>query len=127
MRISDWSSDVCSSDLIPAQRIDGGDDGKRVVHPVRARHADGEGQRPAAQFGGDQAAAFPPRADMTCADVRTLAAAEGDDLSGMRPRMADQPVPVRAVERADRRSARSEKHTSELKSLMRISYAVFCF
>src|SRR3546814_18963286 len=43
---------------------------------------------------------------MTCADVRTLAAAEGDDLSGMRPRMADQPVPVRAVERDDRRSAR---------------------
>src|SRR3546814_9795797 len=124
MRISDWSSDVCSSDLdlaargrgfpqyperrrhgggigviafvdqqrrlpadryatpratarqplqigkretrrrqIPAQRIDGGDDGKRVVHPVRARHADGE---------------------------------------------------------------RSEEHTSELQSLMRISYAVFC-
>src|SRR3546814_3976386 len=107
---------------------------------------------------------------MTCADVRTLAAAEGDDLSGMRPRMADQPVPVRAVERDDRRSARlqpfenlafcvgngllrrkefavsgsnpcddrhmgthkagesgrSEEHTSELQSLMRISYDVFC-
>src|SRR3546814_7609426 len=28
--------------------------------------------------------------------------------------------------RADRRSVRSEEHTSELQSLMRISYAVFC-
>src|SRR3546814_4952236 len=62
--------------------------------------------------GGNQAAAFPPRADMARADVRTLAAAEGDDLSHMRPRMADQP--------------RLEEHTSELQSLMRISYAVFC-
>src|SRR3546814_4518344 len=29
--------------------------------------------------------------------------------------------------RRDRRSRRSEEHTSELQSLMRISYAVFCF
>src|SRR3546814_8377181 len=30
------------------------------------------------------------------------------------------------VERADRRAGRSEGHPSELRSLMRISYAVFC-
>src|SRR3546814_9152559 len=30
------------------------------------------------------------------------------------------------VVRSRRRSARSEEHTSELQSLMRISYAVFC-
>src|SRR3546814_1890911 len=30
------------------------------------------------------------------------------------------------VERAERRAQRSEEHTSELQSLMRISYAVFC-
>src|SRR3546814_6829066 len=28
---------------------------------------------------------------------------------------------------ADKKKARSEEHTSELQSLMRISYAVFCF
>src|SRR3546814_3641954 len=32
----------------------------------------------------------------------------------------DNPVPVKAIQR-------SEEHTSELQSLMRISYAVFCF
>src|SRR3546814_9449289 len=32
----------------------------------------------------------------------------------------------RAIERRDHAQARSEEHTSELQSLMRISYAVFC-
>src|SRR3546814_3409723 len=35
-------------------------------------------------------------------------------------------TPMSAVLAARRRSARSEEHTSELQSLMRISYAVFC-
>src|SRR3546814_5976332 len=35
----------------------------------------------------------------------------------------DQPVPI---SRTDRFMVRSEEHTSELQSLMRISYAVFC-
>src|SRR3546814_3201080 len=50
--------------------------------------------------------------------------------TGRRP---DEPVPQplvlrRAVAgaRARRRQDRSEEHTSELQSLMRISYAVFC-
>src|SRR3546814_5435474 len=34
--------------------------------------------------------------------------------------------PVRCTQRASRMSNRSEEHTSELQSLMRISYAVFC-
>src|SRR3546814_1838704 len=40
----------------------------------------------------------------------------------------DTPPPQRAIVRASksRTSARSEEHTSELQSLMRISYAVFC-
>src|SRR3546814_3479530 len=36
------------------------------------------------------------------------------------------PVRRRAARRAPRRTRRSEEHTSELQSLMRISYAVFC-
>src|SRR3546814_6136225 len=55
-----------------------------------------------------------------------------------RPRNADgadpfRPLPERRLHRAERAgsepfimAARSEEHTSELQSLMRISYAVFC-
>src|SRR3546814_7020340 len=35
-------------------------------------------------------------------------------------------MPKDNIERAIKRAARSEEHTSELQSLMRISYAVFC-
>src|SRR3546814_4919376 len=87
MRISDWSSYVCSSDLPRAQ--------------------------PA------QAGSHPPRSDRQ-----------------VRPRNRYDPKP-QAVDRGDLHGAatpsvrrlqphRSEEHTSELQSLMRISYAVFC-
>src|SRR3546814_10215018 len=37
-----------------------------------------------------------------------------------------RPPPPHSVREVGRRSLRSEEHTSELQSLMRISYAVFC-
>src|SRR3546814_10686931 len=37
-----------------------------------------------------------------------------------------RPIPARASERRNLSDERSEEHTSELQSLMRISYAVFC-
>src|SRR3546814_2969748 len=37
-----------------------------------------------------------------------------------------QPTPHRATLRVQSEALRSEEHTSELQSLMRISYAVFC-
>src|SRR3546814_2705181 len=37
-----------------------------------------------------------------------------------------EPAPHRGAARLDARAVRSEEHTSELQSLMRISYAVFC-
>src|SRR3546814_6874744 len=40
----------------------------------------------------------------------------------LRDEMRASPKPLRPVDRPDR----SEEHTSELQSLMRISYAVFC-
>src|SRR3546814_5538453 len=95
MRISDWSSDVCSSDLgglRPAQRPGSG----RVLGnhgaPALGRHRPAAGRAHAlrrrgfARAGADRA--------------RLPARARGRD--------------------------RSEEHTSELQSLMRISYAVFC-
>src|SRR3546814_7289337 len=43
--------------------------------------------------------------------------------AGRRHRTADRQRPAARAERA---AGRSEEHTSELQSLMRISYAVFC-
>src|SRR3546814_1580817 len=37
-----------------------------------------------------------------------------------------QPAGIQRIQVHDRQGARSEEHTSELQSLMRISYAVFC-
>src|SRR3546814_1419438 len=92
MRISDWSSDVCSSDL--HLRILG----KRAVS---------DGEVAAAQVDHRREA----QVDAT-----------GEHFAGH-----DPGVLPRALERGGRiGGVRSEEHTSELQSLMRISYAVFC-
>src|SRR3546814_1592431 len=89
MRISDWSSDVCSSDL-PANRRIG-----------RSGHS-GPRSRISRWAGGCGSRLFPRHA-------RRRGAAEG--TLAVRDRAC---------------GVRSEEHTSELQSLMRISYAVFC-
>src|SRR3546814_6088820 len=75
MRISDWSSDVCSSDLGSAGR----------------------------------------------APQRRLNRAAGQSV-----RRYPNGIPSHALSSACAGTSRSEEHTSELQSLMRISYAVFC-
>src|SRR3546814_8276865 len=112
MRISDWSSDVCSSDL-PAAHHRAAEDRKLA----RARHMR------YAEIGGE------------------LHVADEVDDDHERDRRDDdrhrrQPVePVGEVhriaerhdhERREHDVERSEEHTSELQSLMRISYAVSC-
>src|SRR3546814_4127775 len=63
-------------------------------------------------------------------DVALLAAALGDDLAmlqegvGQADRLVEQAAGVGA--KVEDVAQRSEEHTSELQSLMRISYAVFC-
>src|SRR3546814_1026728 len=98
MRISDWSSDVCSSDLWATISRDA------AVLPVGRDNAlDLVGGAPA------------------CVDRITLA--DGRALT-WKPAGGDRPtVTVPAPPAAP---DRSEEHTSELQSLMRISYAVFC-
>src|SRR3546814_7943627 len=76
MRISDWSSDVCSSDLIVKRRA-------REGYSVHAGQPGAE-------------------------------------------KLASLFAEVEAVDGAIVARGRSEEHTSELQSLMRISYAVFC-
>src|SRR3546814_8491753 len=110
MRISDWSSDVCSSDL---------------AVPVDARHP------PDQQFGGAVEAEDLHflRAEGADADLRhpdRLVGRHRLDLRDPGRPVVERPeVPVER-EAVHRHDIRSEEHTSELQSLMRISYAVFC-
>src|SRR3546814_4860229 len=120
MRISDWSSDVCSSDLVPhaVERL--GQLAPQRGHVVAQQRA-GEHQRVAvAAHAG--ATSRHPRSTGPCAARRrpvrsTCAAAPGRTAGGTSARTT-RPRPSRRT--------RSEEHTSELPSLMRISYAVFC-
>src|SRR3546814_3058577 len=95
MRISDWSSDVCSSDL---------------VHERRKRYPD---QRDPLKLVAEEYAT----------EVRVLCFDEFfvSDI-------ADAMILGRLFENLFGLGVtlRSEEHTSELQSLMRISYAVFC-
>src|SRR3546814_8172497 len=112
MRISDWSSDVCSSDLL-----------------------EGKGDRMTADYLNGCRAGIAERAPdgpaMTGYDrVHTLTYArlldaerDGHDWTDVAAEMLDLDV---AADRAGAKACRSEEHTSELQSLMRISYAVFC-
>src|SRR3546814_9938480 len=106
MRISDWSSDVCSSDLREARGARGLD-----VEP-----------EPRPQPLGDRLAQAGTRigagedADQRDADLYRRQ--EAPRIGGKLPRDLGAAAPPLF--------GRSEEHTSELQSLMRISYAVFC-
>src|SRR3546814_9200136 len=90
MRISDWSSDVCSSDLID------------LLAPEQVAEL-------ASELDTDDAVAI-------------IEDMEEDEQQAVLQAM--EPEDRAAIE--DALSFRSEEHTSELQSLMRISYAVFC-
>src|SRR3546814_4150312 len=108
MRISDWSSDVCSSDLRPVVR--------RRRHPGEAGHRGGGA-------GPDGLRAQAVGEDLLRVDAQHPAVVHlAPTLVG--PSGAGLVRPGRRAFRGARR--RSEEHTSELQSLMRISYAVFC-
>src|SRR3546814_5465882 len=111
MRISDWSSDVCSSDLADA---------------AAGRGRGGHLQRSAAQARAALCRAAGAR-ERPCDRARELCRGiQGRDRPAHQISVADLGVPFDTARRAVRRVARSEEHTSELQSLMRISYAVFC-
>src|SRR3546814_6741747 len=97
MRISDWSSDVCSSDLTPTTLL-ANLDASRDTHPSGRQL-----ERLATHVGGE-ALLFV---------AAGVAAGEQDVVQHLLGDITSAQV-------------RSEEHTSELQSLMRISYAVFC-
>src|SRR3546814_5615099 len=102
MRISDWSSDVCSSDL----------HFRLLFRSIISEGAHGP-RRPA------------PRADPSFA-AEHLAFGRDEQFD----RLSVAVLALDFIERASVRLSgdllRSEEHTSELQSLMRIPYAVFC-
>src|SRR3546814_6855803 len=136
MRISDWSSDVCSSDLAAdGAALHGGGADLLVAqhaeqlaealdlllhHPPECfrRHV-AAGHAGAA--GGDDAVDFGVR-DQPLQGGDDAVAVVGDD--GALGHLVA--VPCDHLDKAVPRAVRSEEHTSELQSLMRISYAVFC-
>src|SRR3546814_8584426 len=103
MRISDWSSDVCSSDLSPVQPA--GCCRRRLPTGRRRGHG---GQRAWPLFLQPAGAGR----------YRTGRPADGGGDCAVLPAM---PAASRQCH-----CRRSEEHTSELQSLMRNSYAVFC-
>src|SRR3546814_4732173 len=144
MRISDWSSDVCSSDLAAAELVDRddalleevvGDRGNPAL--VVAHLVVGAGAElldAAAQLvGGDEAALGIRQQAQDGVDpllpgrVVVLAGFHGAGRQAAHVVVAAQQEMGAARAAPDFFLAhRSEEHTSELQSLMRISYAVFC-
>src|SRR3546814_2932540 len=110
MRISDWSSDVCSSDLLRFDVV-----ASSLADDVKARLLERSDRRITSDgvivIKAQQHRKQEQNLDAALERLRLLIAAA-------------EPAP--RVRRATRPSKRSEEHTSELQSLMRISYAVFC-
>src|SRR3546814_5784038 len=115
MLISDWSSDVCSSDLEDASGQPAG--GWMPEQRVRLEAALDAFTRTAAYaaFAEKRFGSLAPgqRADFLLIDR---------DIS------TSSPAEIRGTQVLETwiGGKRSEEHTSELQSLMRISYAVFC-
>src|SRR3546814_5095664 len=125
MRISDWSSDVCSSDLqftLPALRSAGiaaTEDNGMLVFSGLSEQA----RRHAARIWAMR------RVQGKLLSVLRLVKASATFSGGIEylawkiSRHSGAPLELRPWQR---RFPRSEEHTSELQSLMRISYALFC-
>src|SRR3546814_4130884 len=113
MRISDWSSDVCSSDLPGV--LD-----EVEPHFLVDDHLDGDGAAHA--FFGGRGDGF-----VVGVGVQAVAVVE-QGVQGLQGGADVVELDLLRVQgaAAGLDVVRSEEHTSELQSLMRISYAVFC-
>src|SRR3546814_9694146 len=128
MRISDWSSDVCSSDLKSKTRRVGA--GTRTasgcfnhigLQEVEAHPRPRNGQAPARR----QCRSGP---DLHCAPARQTPRNEAADRRLVQNNRCIEPrgSPWLTSQERTPLNGRSAEHTSELQSLMRNSYAVFC-
>src|SRR3546814_7434141 len=124
MRISDWSSDVCSSDLAPDVQIRNQAQAGNVFNRLMRRTIFAKTDRIMREH-VDAALLHQRRhANRVARVVR-----EHQEGAAERNQAAVQRDAVHRRRHAEFAHAvvdRSEEHTSELQSLMRISYAVFC-
>src|SRR3546814_9126489 len=123
MRISDWSSDVCSSDLV--------DRSGRLLHLI-------EGFVPEAEWLGDgetltylHSCVSTNRQRVRVPETPVYLDALLTDqplVGGLTPRLGEHHLRTLTITGFPTATwpGRSEEHTSELQSLMRISSAVFC-
>src|SRR3546814_8022744 len=136
MRISDWSSDVCSSDL---KLIATAEDLEREKIGLVSLTESIDTTTPGgmltfhvfgaiAQF---ERALIRERTTAGLVEARRKGRKGGrpsamrpSDVAAARAMMKEGTLPVRDSDKS--MGVRSEEHTSELQSLMRISYAVFC-
>src|SRR3546814_8213054 len=153
MRISDWSSDVCSSDLVnmrpPAYLIREGLHALPCIGDGRQSGTSGSASilnaSPEAAVGGGLALLKTGdrvridlnrgTADMLVPDAELAERRDALEAAGGYPYPASQ-TPWQEIQRATigqissgailEGAERSEEHTSELQSLMRITYADFC-
>src|SRR3546814_2171296 len=126
MLISDGSSDVCSSDLKGDEIIDNQTKIKVVKNKMAPPFKQviteilyGEGisrEGELIDLGVDAKLVEKSGAWYSCDGERI-----GQGKENARQYLKDNPAVAARIE-----AARSEEHTSELQSLMRISYAVFC-
>src|SRR3546814_5236833 len=120
MRISDWSSDVCSAELGVSEPLVSGERHDRVTRLVLAdqlRVAD-SAQLDHVREWRDQLRPATGIPDLESRPERVREC--GKQVESLAPRVAS------GHEQPDLPGIRSDEHTSELQSLMRISYAVFC-
>src|SRR3546814_2379888 len=122
MRISDWSSDVCSSDLgydqrrllVPATSVlavlDGSKDESYYLFMTAGRELDADSTLGLSGFVN-----YFDNGALGAADIQSAG------LSASYSRRLWRSLTGNASA-----AIRSEEHTSELQSLMRLSYAVFC-
>src|SRR3546814_7137331 len=142
MRISDWSSDVCSSDLAQTlanfyQSIDHDHEIVPFINKIDLPAAEPDKVKAEIEdiIGLDASDAVLTSAksgigitEVLEAVVKRIPPPKGDRDAPLKAMLVDSwydpylgvVILVRVME------GRSEEHTSELQSLMRISYAVFC-
>src|SRR3546814_5131389 len=121
MRISDWSSDVCSSDLWQAAypqerwRMSVNLSTRQVLHPKLLETVD----EALTSSGLDPSTLM---LELTESVLLT----DSEQVLRRLHRLKDLGVQIAIDDFGTGYSSSSEEHTSELQSLMRISYAVFC-
>src|SRR3546814_2093038 len=110
MRISDWSSDVCSSDLFTGGR-----------RSAQVRQAQSRSSQAIEQY-------IEVERGVIAQTRGAYAAWQANEriIAATRQAVSANALSLEGVRAENSVGTRSEEHTSELQSLMRISYAGFC-